>query len=176
MSTGRLHQRPDEVDDVRYQMDANHAGRLLSPSGQHSESPSTSELACGSLLLHAAFASRPEMVSVARDSIAGCLERAGLRDRIATARLLTSELVTNALLHARGTDITVTVRYRSDGVLFIAVADPSPQLPTRRHAAADDETGRGMTLINALAHHWGATHTGQGTKYIWCTLRGGDLL
>lgn len=88
-------------------------------------------------------------------------------DLIDTARLLTSELLTNALVHAPG-PLTVSV-IRSATELTVEVTDTSSDPPCPRQAAATDESGRGLALITALAHKWG-THPHPPGKTVWYTL------
>ncbi|MDX6227479.1 MAG: hypothetical protein QOI76_869 [Frankiales bacterium] len=78
--------------------------------------------------------------------------------------LLTSEVVTNAILHAR-TRVRVTAEV-VDGQVLVRVYD-SLQLPPRRRAyRADAGTGRGMQLVEALSDEWGVEQTSAG-KYVW---------
>ena len=85
------------------------------------------------------------------------------------ALLLTTELTTNAVLHA-GTDLEVSVKIEPDAVL-IRVADQMPGLVTTERRDSDDlgEGGRGLYLVDALAETWGTTHTAYG-KTVWFTL------
>lgn len=76
----------------------------------------------------------------------------GLRD---TAALLTSEVVTNSVLHAR-TDIDVTVTKLDDGVA-IEVSDGSRRAPVRRLQLDEATTGRGVELLQQLAAQWDVT-------------------
>lgn len=97
--------------------------------------------------------------------------RAGLTywrrpDLIDTAELLLTELATNALRHGQGSDIGVRVFFQ-DEHLVIEVDDGSPSRPKLRHAAPDDECGRGLFLVEALAAEWGVSPDGTTT---WCTL------
>lgn len=87
-----------------------------------------------------------------------------------TVGLLTSELVTNAVLHA-ATPVTVTVRRASDAIR-VEVADESPQLPTLKSYGEDAATGRGLHLVSALADSWGSRRRDDG-KVVWFEL--GDL-
>ncbi|MFG2873012.1 ATP-binding protein [Streptomyces sp. NPDC048338] len=90
------------------------------------------------------------------------------------AELLTSELVTNALIHTEhGAVVTATVV--PDG-LRVEVRDyvsglaglPGPSVPI-----ADDGThGRGLVLVQALADSWGVEDHGVG-KVVWFELDGG---
>ena len=69
------------------------------------------------------------------------------------AALLTSELVTNAVLHA-ATPFTVTLHLMADRIR-VDVADGNPVVPSIKDYAADAATGRGLTLFNTLASDWG---------------------
>ncbi|KAB2340616.1 ATP-binding SpoIIE family protein phosphatase [Actinomadura rudentiformis] len=86
---------------------------------------------------------------------------------IDTAVLLTSEIVTNAVRHAHG-PINLSLRH-SERELTIQVSDRSTQLPHVRVAGPDDESGRGLYLVEALADDWGS-HPRNDGKTIWCTL------
>ena len=67
--------------------------------------------------------------------------------------LIGSELVTNAVLHAR-TELTLTVELR-DGRVRISVTDRSQAPATLRHYRADAFTGRGLGVVAALSDRWG---------------------
>lgn len=84
-----------------------------------------------------------------------------------TVVLLTSEVVSNALIHA-GSAPTVTVTVEGRRVR-VEVADSSPALPVRKRYGPDATTGRGMMLLDALADAWGAVRTASG-KYVWFEL------
>src|SRR5690349_165910 len=108
----------------------------------------------------------PELTSVAaaRRLVATALaawDRANLAE---PATLLTSELVTNAVLHAR-TDIRVTVRDRRPGVR-VEVEDQMKVPPVLKRYATDAATGRGLTLVAAVAATWGVEAT-NGGKSVW---------
>src|SRR5688572_21725379 len=84
----------------------------------------------------AAWPARPESVSAARRFVTSVLAGWGLTELTDTAALATSELVGNAVLHAR-TPFTLTVQYLRDGVL-LRINDHSDQLPV---ASADGLLG-----------------------------------
>src|SRR5262245_5331694 len=69
------------------------------------------------------------------------------------AELLTSELVTNAIVHA-GSAITVKV-VRSATLLRISVADSGPGEPTLNASQSDVEGGRGLSIVRDLSSSWG---------------------
>lgn len=90
------------------------------------------------------------------------------------AQLVVSELVANAIQHAR-TDMFVTVSRRGAG-LNLTVRDGSPALPRLRQSAVaggpPSEGGRGLQIVDSAAAAWGAlpTHERDG-KVVWATLR-----
>jgi GAF domain-containing protein len=88
-------------------------------------------------------------------------------DVIACAALLTSELVTNAVLHA-ATPFTVTLHHMEDRIR-VDVADGNPVVPSVKDYAADAATGRGLTLFNTLASNWGVLPV-VGGKIVWFEL------
>jgi anti-sigma regulatory factor (Ser/Thr protein kinase) len=104
----------------------------------------------------------PTSSHAARNFVAGTLKRWGREDLSEVAVLLTSELVTNAILHA-GTDVVVTVRMDGDHAR-VAVHDNDVTPPRRREGALDG--GRGLTLVDALAGSWGSSPNGDG-KAVW---------
>ena len=83
------------------------------------------------------------------------------------AELLVSELVSNAILHA-GTELEVVVRVMPDRV-SVEVHDRGPGAATRRHYSATSGTGRGLVLVDELAHEWGTVVTADG-KFVWFEL------
>ncbi|MFJ8312742.1 MULTISPECIES: ATP-binding protein [unclassified Streptomyces] len=84
------------------------------------------------------------------------------------AELLTSELVTNALVHTdHGAVVTATV---GEAGLRVEVRDFVAALPTPHAPSADDGThGRGLLLVQALADAWGVHEHGMG-KVVWFEL------
>lgn len=90
------------------------------------------------------------------------------------AELLTSELVTNALIHTdHGAVVTATVvpeNLRVEVRDFVSglAGPPEPHVPP-----ADDGThGRGLVLVQELADSWGVEDHGVG-KVVWFELNGG---
>ncbi len=74
------------------------------------------------------------------------------RDLVA---LITSELVTNAILHTSSTEIGLHALLW-DERLRVEVTDNSPDTPLRpRRAGPNETTGRGLSIIDALALEWG---------------------
>jgi serine/threonine-protein kinase RsbW len=86
-----------------------------------------------------------------------------------TAVLLVSELVTNAVRHARDSD-AITLELEAAGTwLRIEVTDADPRWPQPRTPAGFDESGFGFVLVDALAGKWGVRETETG-KAVWAEL------
>jgi anti-sigma regulatory factor (Ser/Thr protein kinase) len=86
-----------------------------------------------------------------------------------TAVLLVSELVTNAVRHARGTD-AISLELETAGIwLRIEVQDADPRWPQPRTPGGFDESGFGFVLVDALAGKWGVRETATG-KAVWAEL------
>ena len=86
-------------------------------------------------------------------------------DTLETIALLVTELVTNAILHAR-TPLQLTLESRP-GHVRICVEDESNEQPALRHYESDAVTGRGLALVQQLASSWGVDTTPSG-KAVWC--------
>ena len=81
--------------------------------------------------------------------------------------LLTNELISNAVLHAR-TDMELRVRTWDD-VIRVEVHDGNTRRPSPAPAPADATSGRGLHLVEALADRWGIDGTPDG-KVVWFEL------
>lgn len=109
----------------------------------------------------------PQSVAVARHSVAELLSSHGLDQAIDTAVLLTSELVTNAVVHAQST-VRLHAAIQAD-VLRVEAHDRSRRQPVRRAATADGVDHRGLAIVAALADQWGYAEQ-DGGKYVWFEL------
>jgi anti-sigma regulatory factor (Ser/Thr protein kinase) len=90
------------------------------------------------------------------------------RDAVDVIALLVTELVTNAILHAR-TPLLLTLEPKR-GHVRICVEDHSSEPPTVKHYEPDAVTGRGLALVEQLASSWGVDTTAAG-KVVWCEVR-----
>jgi anti-sigma regulatory factor (Ser/Thr protein kinase) len=83
-----------------------------------------------------------------------------------TVLLLVSEVVTNAILHARSA-IRLVVEDR-DQVARVEVHDASPVPPRMHHFRLAAGTGRGLRLLDQLAMAWGVDPSRRGDgKVVW---------
>lgn len=88
-----------------------------------------------------------------------------------TMRLLVTELVSNSVKHSQSESVRLKVAVGRSGVL-VEVTDqgagfqhkPQGVLPAR-------ESGWGLFLVERLAHRWGISREGSGTR-VWFELRG----
>jgi anti-sigma regulatory factor (Ser/Thr protein kinase) len=109
----------------------------------------------------------PASAATARRFVDETLGGWGCDAYVDAARLLVSELVTNAVLHAR-TDIALVVRLLRTGVR-VEVHDGSPSAPVVRHYDDEAMTGRGLALVDELARRWGVDRE-PGGKSVWFEL------
>ena len=100
----------------------------------------------------------------ARQFVARTLESWDCADAIADAELLVSELVTNAILHARSPAVVSIAREQAG--LRVAVCDSSTAPPRVRDYGPSAVTGRGMLLVDRIARRWGVDMNGNG-KCVW---------
>ncbi len=78
--------------------------------------------------------------------------------------LCVSEVITNAVLHARSAP-TMTVR-RAAERLTVEVSDDDPTLPVRRPHSPTATTGRGLRILDDLTVRWGVRSRPDG-KVVW---------
>jgi anti-sigma regulatory factor (Ser/Thr protein kinase) len=106
-------------------------------------------------------------VRAARHFVTDQLGRWAMPDLCETAALLVSELVSNALLHAR-TGVRLSMERQRNGVR-VGVADGSDGRLALRNHAVDATTGRGLMILDRLASDWGEDHGPHG-KTVWFEL------
>lgn len=85
-------------------------------------------------------------------------------DACDTAALLTSEVVTNALVHGRS-EARLRVGARA-GMLLVEVADDNSRHPQRQEPDPNALDGRGLAIIDLLAARWGVRDGAWG-KTVW---------
>lgn len=111
----------------------------------------------------------PETPRAARGFISRCCEAARLPEATTdTAMLLTSELVTNAVLHA-GSLIRLTFALFAD-CIRVEVHDRDVAIPRPGSPKPEDLAGRGLLIVDGAAHAWGVDPDPAGGKTIWFEL------
>ena len=111
------------------------------------------------------LANDPRSAREARHFVAGTLEPWEAGSLVETVTLLTSELVTNAVVHA-GSDVDVVVRLTGASAR-VEVTDRSELALLPRPSGLDDDSGRGLALVQALARRWGTRRQPGGGKTVW---------
>ena len=109
----------------------------------------------------------PRAAGEARHFVAGRVADVLPPEVTEVAILLTSELVTNVIVHAR-TPMRLSVDVEPSA-LRVAIADDAPRTPVRRAGGDTRLTGRGMHLVEKLSNHWGVEPTPSG-KTVWFEL------
>ena len=117
------------------------------------------------------LAPRLDAAARARRHVSGLLRGWGLDTLLDPVLLLTSEVVTNALLHS-GTTVTLRVERDGPGVR-LSVEDGSSVPPVPRRHSTTATTGRGVQLLEAVADDWGWQATAAG-KQVWFRVLGED--
>ena len=129
-------------------------------------------------------------VAAARDFAVLCLTEHGLDSTVPDARLVVSDLATNAVRHA-GSRFTLTLLFRDVSVL-VTVTDASETWPAGGAGAGDSggvvegvgpvdgvatvdgvllpAGGRGMGIVAALSSSWGVTSEPDGGKSVWASI------
>ncbi|RRR80032.1 ATP-binding protein [Streptomyces sp. RP5T] len=125
------------------------------------------------------FTSTPRGARLARRLTSYCLDRWGhpygseVNDG---ASLVVAELAANAVTHGRvpGRDALLRL-VREDGLLRIEVSDTrGERAPVVRVAGDDEDAGRGLLIVGAIAETWGVTARADAPgKTVWAELRAG---
>jgi anti-sigma regulatory factor (Ser/Thr protein kinase) len=119
------------------------------------------------VLVAACLTAGVEAASQARDLVRDLLRQAQRAELTDTACLLTSELVTNAVVHA-GAPVELVVDLDRSR-LAVEVIDDSAAAVAPVDAAPYDTGGRGLALVDTLADSWGVTRLLPG-KSVWFAL------
>lgn len=109
----------------------------------------------------------PDSARAARSFVSRVLAGSPASGCAETAELLVSELVTNALLHARS-GVEVVVRVDPTRVR-VEVHDTEERLPFLIAEPGDTIAGRGLHIVEELASGWGAEPR-EGGKAVWFEL------
>ncbi|MFJ9821163.1 ATP-binding protein [Streptomyces sp. NPDC101151] len=116
----------------------------------------------------------PLSVRIARTIVSAHLRLWGLESLLDAGALAVSELMTNVLDHTRPDGegcrtARVTVTRIPDGVA-LCVHDSDSASPHQRSAGDDDEGGRGLQVVRAVADYFGISRPPSGGKDVWLTV------
>lgn len=114
------------------------------------------------------FSPNPESVSEARHFVGENL-RSPPAEIIERVLLITSELATNCVVHAR-TPFEVRVT-SAESEIRVEVRDSSDKLPVLRQPRTDEPTGRGLLIVAVLSDDWGVLPLGHRGTCVWFTMR-----
>ncbi|MCN9239280.1 ATP-binding protein [Streptomyces sp. RY43-2] len=115
------------------------------------------------------FEATSEEVPLLRRAAVAQLDQWGMACAADEAELLVAELATNVIKHVgEGTSATLILE-RRDARLRVEVHDKSHAVPVLKAASCDEECGRGLHLLAALAADWGTVLTAAG-KAVWCEI------
>jgi Histidine kinase-like ATPase domain len=107
----------------------------------------------------------PQSCADAREFVAKVCHGWGIKRPVRLAQILISELVSNAVMHAR-TGLDVTVRRLRGGIELSVRDDGATKLPAD---LPPDPRGFGLQLVEAMSDAWGSAPTGSG-KVVWTRL------
>lgn len=119
------------------------------------------------------FLAEPEEVAALRRIMRLHLRLWGLSDVSDAAEICVSELVSNVIRHVgAGTPSTLVVEMNGTR-LRVALRDPETRaLPTLLSAGPNDESGRGLAMLDSVSERWGVI-LGAESKLVWCDLATG---
>ncbi|MEJ5943991.1 ATP-binding protein [Pseudokineococcus basanitobsidens] len=122
-----------------------------------------------------AVAHRPGAVPVARRTVTADVAGRVDDDLAHEVSVVVSELLGNALRHARpDEDGRVLVRWQVRGdVVDVEVTDGgSPQEVRPQRPSPLATSGRGLRIVRSLAHEWGVVEDDEGRRTVWAALGG----
>ena len=118
--------------------------------------------------LHIRHCARPAAIGRARRDVEDALDGAAVdQSTSGDLMLLVSELVTNAVRHARGEEFEVRLEVRPD-LLRLEVHDEGTGFAPRIAPNGDAGGGYGLFIVDRLADRWGVEHDDGGV--IWLEL------
>lgn len=85
-------------------------------------------------------------------------------DIVEALRLIVSELVTNAVVHTASRTIEITVSVTATEAIVTVTDQGLFGTPVAREARPEEEHGRGLALVEALATRWESTPLADGTQ------------
>jgi len=94
------------------------------------------------------------------------LERGRYSGDLAAVQLLTSELVSNAILHV-GAPFEMTVDTSGGSVRVDVIDARGEDFPRLRDPEPQELAGRGLRMVDRLATHWGVVEGPEDRRTVW---------
>jgi anti-sigma regulatory factor (Ser/Thr protein kinase) len=117
------------------------------------------------------LASLPSAPSTGRLLVQRYLKAWSMEHMIDKAQLVMSELLTNAVkASVEFTTIQIRLVVRGGTLLIIEVRDCNPEPPIQKDVTSDNESGRGLMIVDALSERWGYYHPTHRSKAVWAEL------
>lgn len=133
----------------------------------------TAPIGAGAVVLR--WKQGPRSVPLARRELRRTLVGWGLCGVEDAASLVLSELLTNAVRHARVPGREVETRFlRIPGGLRVEVHDASEKRPLMTQPESDADGGRGLPLVDTLSDRWGVSDRSGPGKLVWAELAAGS--
>lgn len=115
-----------------------------------------------------------EAVEAVRERVTDRAEEWGFAD-LSDLEVVTSELVTNAIVHAHSPSV-VELRLVAPDCVEVSVADGAPEPPVKRVPYDQHTRGLGLHIVDALSSAWGVrpadSSAGEAGKVVWARLGG----
>lgn len=104
----------------------------------------------------------PESAAIARLAVRTTLECWGISgETCEAATVVLSELVTNAVIHGEGASVLVVIERIPDDRVYLAVVDRDAyKLPVLKAPSTEEDSGRGLLLVEALSDRCGYDRLG----------------
>ena len=164
----------EDLTGCRWLMLAAEMAGLMSDSRRPSPGPAAAGWARLPRITMRPLGAEPGSVRAARDFTVATLRLWGTAERSQDIAIVVSELLTNALRHARpGSGESWPRQPIRLGLLqpgpcvLCAVADPSKAAPSLQAPGSLAETGRGLPIVCALSDQWGYTTLSDTGKVVW---------
>lgn len=161
--------RPEVATHVLAGKPAGHISKGVVPSRLADEILRLAEPAIEPVLakVEIRLPAQPESSRAARSFIESTLADWHCQSLVASARLMVSELASNAVGHARSSfGVCATLRA---GSLRVEITDDSEERLRRRTSKDSDISGRGIAIVETLSRSWGVNDGAVG-KTVWFEL------
>jgi anti-sigma regulatory factor (Ser/Thr protein kinase) len=116
------------------------------------------------------LAATAESVAAARAFTRATLSTWDLRHLVDDAALITSELMSNAVVVAPGEMVVLTLTHEVHA-LVIGVWDSSEKLPAPSPTDPLEESGRGLRIVAAISGEHGIDRAENGGKTVWARMK-----